>query len=74
MKSIKEISVSLVLACVIVFAPSCKKKEVGVCYCKYLSGDKKEFNLMDLTRNQQIDSCNQLDHNANAFAGDCKLK
>ncbi|MBL7711837.1 MAG: hypothetical protein JNL13_05210 [Chitinophagaceae bacterium] len=54
--------------------PACKKKESGVCYCKYLSGDKKEFNLTGLPRSQQIDSCYVLDGYAEAFAGDCDLK
>lgn len=53
---------------------SCKKKEDGVCYCHYLSGDKKEYNLNHLSRSQQIDSCYRLDGLAEAFAGDCDLK
>ncbi|HTN16032.1 MAG TPA: hypothetical protein VL092_00010 [Chitinophagaceae bacterium] len=53
---------------------ACKKKESGVCYCKYLSGDKKEYNLTALPRSKQIDSCYVLDGYAEAFAGDCDLK
>jgi hypothetical protein len=53
---------------------SCKKKESGVCYCHYLSGDKKEYDLTSLPRSQQIDSCYVLDGLANGFAGDCDLK
>lgn len=53
---------------------SCKKKEPGVCYCHYLSGDKKEYDLSDLRRSEQIDSCYVLDSYAEAFAGDCDLK
>lgn len=53
---------------------SCKKKESGICYCKYLSGDKKEFDFRDLPRSQQIDSCYVYNQNASHFAGDCKLK
>lgn len=53
---------------------SCKKKESGICYCKYFSGDKKEFDLRDLPRSQQIDSCYLYNQNASHFAGDCKLK
>lgn len=53
---------------------SCKKKEPGICYCHYLSGDKTEYNLQSLTRSQQIDSCYVLDSHAEAFAGDCDLK
>ncbi len=56
---------------------SCKKdsdKKSGVCYCKYFSGDKKEFDLSDLPRSQQIDSCYIYDKNAGAFGGDCALE
>lgn len=53
---------------------SCKKKESGMCYCSYLSGDEKEFNLSSLSRSEQIDSCYVLDGYAEAFAGSCKLK
>lgn len=74
MKTLSSVLIGFIAAFTLLFAPSCKKKEVGVCYCKYLSGDKREFNLMHLTRNQQIDTCNQLNKNAAAFAGDCKLK
>ena len=62
----------VVLATVSFF--SCKKKESGVCYCHYFSGDKKEYNLSSLTRSQQIDSCYQLDALAEPFAGDCDLE
>jgi hypothetical protein len=65
---------AILFACIIFLAPGCKKKETGVCYCKYLSGDKKEFNLTSLTRSQAIDSCYVLNGYAKAFAGDCKLK
>ncbi len=53
---------------------SCKKKESGICYCHYLSGDKKEYDLTSLPRSKQIDSCYVLDGLANGFAGDCDLK
>jgi hypothetical protein len=53
---------------------ACKKKESGICYCSYFSGDKKEYNLTSLARSQQIDSCYTLDGYAEAFAGDCELK
>ncbi len=53
---------------------SCKKKESGICYCSYLSGDKKEYDVRALTRSQQIDSCYVLDGLASNFAGSCKLK
>lgn len=52
----------------------CSKKKSGVCYCKYLSGDKKEFDLRSLDRGRAQDSCNVLNNNAHAFAGDCELK
>lgn len=53
---------------------SCKKKESGVCYCHYFSGDKTEYNLTAYPRSQQTDSCYELDRLAEAFAGDCDLK
>lgn len=62
------------LALTIISVTSCKKKESGVCYCDYASGDKKEFNLSSMERSQQIDSCYQLDLNAGPFGGECELE
>ncbi len=56
------------------FGSASCKKERGVCYCKYFSGDKTEYDLQHLTRSQQKDSCAHLDELAENFAGDCKLK
>jgi len=64
----------LFAAAIILTGTGCRKKEIGVCYCTYLSGDKKDFNLTDLTRKQAQDSCNVLSGYASAFAGSCKLK
>lgn len=64
--------VAILIGCIVI--TSCKKKQTGVCYCKYLSGDKKEYNLQGLDRAKQQDSCNTLNGYASAFAGDCKLK
>lgn len=55
-------------------ASSCRKKEKGNCYCKYLSGDRTHYDLTSLPRSEQQDSCRELDQNADAFAGECKLK
>ncbi len=63
-----------VFAITLIVATGCSKKESGVCYCKYLSGDKKEYNLTNLDRSKAQDSCNTLDGYAEAFAGDCSLK
>lgn len=52
---------------------SCKKKR-GICYCKFYSGDKSEYDLRDLSRSEQKDSCAQLNTLAANFVGDCKLK
>ena len=52
----------------------CKKKKSGVCYCKYLSGDKKEIDLTQPERSKAEDSCAVFNRNARAFAGDCKLQ
>lgn len=73
-KAISSIMSIVLASCVLISTPACKKKEVGVCYCKYLSGDKKEYDLTSLTRDRAIDSCNVLNGYAKAFAGDCKLK
>lgn len=67
------ISIILLLLSATIFQ-SCKKREAGVCYCDYVSGDKKEFNLKDLKRSEQIDSCFILDGNANGFGGSCELE
>lgn len=66
--------VVLVLFAVASGTVACKKKEAGVCYCKYVSGDKKEFDLKSLSRSAAIDSCAVLDKNANGFGGECDLK
>ncbi|MNK12955.1 hypothetical protein D3C87_310330 [compost metagenome] len=52
---------------------SCRKKR-GNCYCKFYSGDRTHYDLTSLPRNEQEDSCKVIDNNAEAFAGDCKLK
>ncbi len=51
---------------------SCRKK--GNCYCKYVSGDKKHYNLTSLSRSEQKDSCSVLDGNAEHYGGSCELK
>ncbi len=74
-QDMKKLWVNITLFAVVVLSfASCKKKEDGVCYCHYLSGDKKEYDLSALTRSEQIDSCYVLDGLAEAFAGDCDLK
>ncbi|MEZ5016081.1 MAG: hypothetical protein R2800_03460 [Flavipsychrobacter sp.] len=64
----------LILIASVTVLQSCKKKDAGVCYCDYVSGDKKEFNLKALERSEQIDSCFVLNKNANAFGGSCELE
>lgn len=73
MRSLLNFSVVALFA-ISVSTTGCKKKESGVCYCKYVSGDKKEFNLTSLDRNRAQDSCSKIDRNANAFGGECDLK
>lgn len=53
---------------------SCNKKEAGVCYCSYVSGDKKEFDLKSLNDDAARDSCGILNRNANAFGGECEIR
>lgn len=64
----------MILVAAAVSVTGCKKKKSGVCYCKYLSGDKKEYDLTGLDRSRAEDSCRTLDGLANGFAGDCDLK
>ena len=70
----KLLTAVMILCTCVLMATGCSKKEKGVCYCKYLSGDKKEYNLSSLERGRAQDSCAVLNGYASAFAGDCKLK
>ncbi len=71
----KRLIIATLAALAILFTYSaCKKKEKGICYCSYLSGDKKEFDLRAYSRSTQIDSCHIHDQNASHFAGSCNLK
>lgn len=66
---------TIAIACFIAaLSFACKKKETGICYCKYLSGDKKQFDLRHLPRTEQIDSCYVYSQNASNFAGECELE
>jgi len=73
-RTMKTLMIITIAAYSVLSATSCKKKESGVCYCSYLSGDKKEFNFQNLPRDVAQDSCNTLDGYATAYAGDCDLK
>ncbi len=73
MKNILKTLIAIVV--VSIAATSCKKKESGICYCKYVNGDKKEFDMRSLDRSKALDSCNNITNkNANAFGGECELK
>ena len=72
MKRISIVVIALFGA--IMIMSSCTKRTSGVCYCSYLSGDKTQYDLTDLTRSQQIDSCYVLSQHASAFAGSCELE
>lgn len=75
MKKVRLILPLLMLGLVYVGVTSCRKKVSGNCYCSYFSGDKTHYDLtMVSSRSAQQDSCVALDHNAESFAGDCKLK
>jgi hypothetical protein len=74
MKKLVLLAIIMTISAIIVTITACKKKDKGVCYCSYLSGDKKEFNLNSLPRSRQIDSCYVLDGYAEGFAGSCKLE
>ena len=70
----KGLTIILLFFATVAATTGCSKKETGVCYCKYVSGDKKEFNLKGLDRAKAQDSCNVLDGKANAFGGECELE
>lgn len=74
MTTMKQLLIIMILCTSVAVLPGCKKKKSGVCYCKYLSGDKKEYDLTGLDRSVARDSCGKLDGYAGAFAGDCDLK
>ncbi len=75
MKNVVIILLCTLMVPAVLLNTGCKKKKSGVCYCKYLSGDKKEYDLTMLERSKAEDSCNNvLNGYASAFAGDCKLK
>lgn len=68
------LSAILMLLGFVFIMSSCRKKERGVCYCTFYSGDRTHYDLKDLPLQQQIDSCRQLSAQASHFAGSCKLK
>lgn len=70
----KMIMAALLLSGMTGMFSSCSKKESGVCYCSYYSGDRTHYDLKGLDRQKQIDSCNRLSELASNFAGSCKLK
>ncbi len=49
-------------------------RQTGVCYCEFFSGDKQEYDLTHLSREEQIDACNTHNTNAGNFAGSCELE
>lgn len=56
---------------------ACKKdkdRRSGVCYCEFYKGDPQEYDLTNLTRQEQIDQCNTHDSNAAKFGGGCELE
>lgn len=56
---------------------ACKKDDnrtSGVCYCDFANGQKQEYNLTHLTRQQQMDTCNNHNKNAGNFGGKCSLE
>ncbi len=55
---------------------SCKKEDrtTGICYCTYFKGDPKQYDLRDMTREEQVDQCSTHDSNAAKFGGKCELE
>lgn len=58
----------------IVFLAACSKKDKGICYCKYVNGNKTQFDLTSLDKAKQKDSCAVLSSNASFFGGSCSVK
>lgn len=69
---------TIVMSTLIVFSGtflySCREEVRGVCKCKYLSGDKVEFDYSHLTVDHAKAKCDSTSQNAEAFAGDCNLE
>ena len=69
-----------ILFSVIVFifiAMACNKdknKTPGVCYCDFANGEKQEYDLRHLSKQNQIDTCYNHNKNAGNFGGVCELK
>ena len=74
MKNILKFAILLFLN--ILFIGSCSKddKIKGICYCEFFSGDKSEYDLGAMTREEQISQCNTHDNNAANFGGECDLE
>lgn len=53
---------------------SCKKDFRGVCVCKFLSGDKSEYDYSHLTIDEAQKKCDTTSQNASNFAGSCNLE
>lgn len=69
-------NVSILLSIIFILS-ACKKDEnrtSGVCYCDFVNGSKQEYDLTHLSRQQQIDTCNNHDNNAANFGGRCELE
>lgn len=65
---------SIVLLLGVLSFSSCRKEFRGICKCKYLSGDKVEFDYSHLTIEQASAKCDTTSQNAEAFAGECHLE
>ena len=59
---------------IVIFLAACSKKKSGICYCKYVNGNKTEFDLTSLDKAKQNDSCAVLSSNASFFGGSCSVK
>lgn len=74
MRKIRFIFPLLILGFVNVGVTSCRKKDKGNCYCKFVGGDRTHYDLNALPRSEQGDSCKVIDNNASHFGGSCDLK
>lgn len=51
-----------------------KNRTTGVCYCDFANGQKQEYDLTHLPRQDQVDTCNNHSNNAANFGGVCELE
>ena len=73
MKSVLKYGTSLLIAALLIFS-GCKKKNSGICQCKFKTGEEQVSNLQNLNDKAAQDSCDVISWYAKKFDGYCHLK